>query len=363
MALVHGRQVETVTLEIAGRTLTIETGLLAEQAHGAVTVRYGDSMVLVAVSGEKEPQGRARLLPALRRLRREDVCRRQDSGRLHQARRTPDRGRDLAARLTDRPIRPLFPKGYRAEVQVISTVLSADQENDPDVLSIIGASAALDDLADSVRRPGRRPCASARSTARSSSIRPSSEIERQRTGHGRRRHRRRDHDGRRRGERDLRRDHARGHRRGPRRDQPDRRASARAARQRPARRSGRSRRPPRTQTLVRRGQELRRRPASATPSTTPTRSCASRARTTLEDERARAHFAGAEGDELCRCSQGDRRGLRSTAEGRSPRRHSRRRHAPRRPQARPRFARSGARSAICRARTARRSSPAARPRC
>ena len=118
-------------------------GLLAEQAHGAVTVRYGDTLLLVAVTGRTRPEGRPRLLPAFRGLRREDVRAGKIPGGFIKREGRPTEGSILAARLTDRPLRPLFPKGYRAEVQIVATVLSADQENDPDTLSIIGASAAL----------------------------------------------------------------------------------------------------------------------------------------------------------------------------------------------------------------------------
>ena len=143
MSTVHGRQVEKVTLELAGRTLSIESGLLAEQAHGAVTVRYGDSVVLVAVTGEKAPKEGLDFFPLTVDYEEKMYAAGKIPGGFIKREGRPTEGAILAARLTDRPIRPLFPKGYRAEVQVIATVLSADQENDPDILSIIGASAAL----------------------------------------------------------------------------------------------------------------------------------------------------------------------------------------------------------------------------
>ena len=117
------------------------------------------------------PRGH-RLFPADGRCRGAHVRRWQDSRRLHQARGTPDRAFDSRRRLVDRPIRPLFPKGFRNDVQVVITVLSADQENDSDMLGIIGRLRRA--LASPISRsPGRSaPCASATSTAKSSSTRP-----------------------------------------------------------------------------------------------------------------------------------------------------------------------------------------------
>jgi polyribonucleotide nucleotidyltransferase len=109
-----------VEKEIGGRVLSIETGKIAKQADGAVVVQYGDTVVLVsAVTAGKFPGGF---------IKRE--------GR-------PSTKETLTARQIDRPIRPLFPDGYFQEVQVIANVLSADLENDPDILAMIGASAAL----------------------------------------------------------------------------------------------------------------------------------------------------------------------------------------------------------------------------
>lgn len=136
-------RVKTVTLEVAGRTLTIETGLLAEQAHGAVTVRYGDTMLLGTVVGEREARESVDFFPLTVDYEERMYAAGKIPGGFIKREGRPTEAAILAARLTDRPLRPLFPKGYRAEVQVINTVLSADQENNPDVLSIIAASAAL----------------------------------------------------------------------------------------------------------------------------------------------------------------------------------------------------------------------------
>jgi polyribonucleotide nucleotidyltransferase len=134
---------KTVSLEIAGRTLSLESGLLAEQAHGAVVVRYGDTMLLAAAVGEKEAKESFDFFPLTVDYEEKMYAAGKIPGGFIKREGRPTENAILAARLTDRPIRPLFPKGYKAEVQIINTVLSADQENDPDLLSIIGASAAL----------------------------------------------------------------------------------------------------------------------------------------------------------------------------------------------------------------------------
>src|SRR6187551_269150 len=137
------QRVHAVSLEVAGRSLTIETGLIAEQAHGAVTVRYGDTVVLVTVVGEKLPNDAVDFFPLSVDYEERMYAAGKIPGGFIKREGRPTEAATLAARLTDRPIRPLFPKGYKSEVQVITTVMSADQQNDPDILSINGASAAL----------------------------------------------------------------------------------------------------------------------------------------------------------------------------------------------------------------------------
>ncbi|WP_038040220.1 polyribonucleotide nucleotidyltransferase [Thermorudis peleae] len=136
--VIHAR-----SIEINGRTLTIETGRVAEQADGAVLVRYGETVVLTTVVGAKEPVEGLDFFPLTVEYEEKMYAAGKIPGSFFRREGRPSEAAILAARLTDRPIRPLFPKGYKNEVQVISTVLSADQENDPAVLSIIGASAAL----------------------------------------------------------------------------------------------------------------------------------------------------------------------------------------------------------------------------
>lgn len=130
--------------EIGGKTLSIETGKIAKQASGSVVVQYGDTIVLVAVVSSHEERT-ADFLPLTVEYQEKIYA----AGRIpgNYFRREigrPSEKETLTARLIDRPIRPLFPKKYRYETQVIATVLSMDQENDPDVLAMVGASAALE---------------------------------------------------------------------------------------------------------------------------------------------------------------------------------------------------------------------------
>jgi polyribonucleotide nucleotidyltransferase len=127
---------------IGGGKLTLETGRLAEQANRAVTVRYEDTIVLVTVCAAKEPREGFDFVPlTVDYEERLYAAGKIPGGFLRRESRSQQA--ILAARLTDRPIRPLFPKGFRNEVQLVITVLSADQENTPEVPAIIGASSAL----------------------------------------------------------------------------------------------------------------------------------------------------------------------------------------------------------------------------
>ena len=134
----------TFKAELGGRTLSIQTGKVAKQASGAVVVQYGDTIVLVtAVSSQEERD--VDFLPLTVEYQEKIYA----AGRIpgNYFRREigrPSEKETLTARLIDRPIRPLFPKGYSNETQIIATVLSMDQENDPDTLAMIGASAALE---------------------------------------------------------------------------------------------------------------------------------------------------------------------------------------------------------------------------
>ncbi len=130
-------------MEIGGQKLTIETGKLAGQAAGAVSVRYGDTLVLVTACMSDKAREERDFLPLTVDYEERLYAAGKIPGSFFRREGRPGQEAILAARLTDRSIRPLFPKGFRNEVQIVVTVLSADQENDPDILSIIGASTAL----------------------------------------------------------------------------------------------------------------------------------------------------------------------------------------------------------------------------
>jgi len=129
--------------EVGGRSLIIDTGKLAEQASGAVTVRYGDTVVLVTVCLSNEPREGVDFLPLTVDYEERLYAAGKIPGGFIRREGRPSQEATLASRLTDRPLRPLLPKGWRNDIQLIVTVLSADQENDPDILAVIGSSAVL----------------------------------------------------------------------------------------------------------------------------------------------------------------------------------------------------------------------------
>jgi len=130
--------------EIGGKTLSIETGKTAKQASGSVVVQYGDTIVLVAVVSSQEERTMNFLPLTVEYQEKGYAAGRIPGNYFRREIGRPSEKETLTARLIDRPIRPLFPKEYRCETQVIATVLSMDQENDPDILAMIGASAALE---------------------------------------------------------------------------------------------------------------------------------------------------------------------------------------------------------------------------
>ena len=129
--------------EIGGRVMAIESGRLAEQANGAVTVHYGDTLVLVTVCFSNEAREGTDFVPLTVDYEERLYAAGKIPGSFFRREGRPGQEAVLTSRLTDRPLRPLFAKYLRNDVQVIVTVLSADQENSPDVLAIIGGSAAL----------------------------------------------------------------------------------------------------------------------------------------------------------------------------------------------------------------------------
>lgn len=132
-----------VEKEIGGRTLSIETGKIARQADGAVVVQYGDTVVLVAAVTAPPRFDDIDFFPLSVEYREKQSAAGKFPGGFIKREGRPSTKETLTARQIDRPIRPLFPEGYFQEVQIIANVLSADRENDPDILAMIGASAAL----------------------------------------------------------------------------------------------------------------------------------------------------------------------------------------------------------------------------
>ncbi|HEY7418415.1 MAG TPA: polyribonucleotide nucleotidyltransferase, partial [Ktedonobacteraceae bacterium] len=128
---------------IGGRVMSIETGRVAEQSSGAVLVRYGDSMVLATAVGSDEPREGIDFFPLTVDVEERMYAAGKIPGGFIKREGRATEHAILACRLADRPLRPLFPKGYRNDVQIVITVLSVDQENDPDIMGIVGASAAL----------------------------------------------------------------------------------------------------------------------------------------------------------------------------------------------------------------------------
>jgi len=130
--------------EVGGKTLTLETGRLARQADGAVLVRYGETMVLVTAVSTNEMREGIDFVPLTVEYQEKGYAVGRIPGNYFRREiGRPSEKETLTARIIDRPIRPLFPKHYRHETQVIATVLSVDNENDPDVLAVVGSSAAL----------------------------------------------------------------------------------------------------------------------------------------------------------------------------------------------------------------------------
>ena len=128
---------------IGGRVMSIETGRVAEQANGAVLVRYGDTVILATAVGSDEPREGIDFFPLTVDVEERMYAAGKIPGGFIKREGRATEHAILACRLADRPLRPLFPKGYRNDVQIVITVLSADQENDPDIMGIVGASAAL----------------------------------------------------------------------------------------------------------------------------------------------------------------------------------------------------------------------------
>src|SRR6202166_2841915 len=132
-----------VEIDWGGRTLTLETGRVARQADGAVLATYGDTTVIATVVAAKQPKEGIDFLPLTVNYTEKYYAAGRIPGGYFKRERGPTEKDTLTSRLIDRPIRPLFAEGWRCDTQVIITVLSHDQENDPDIVAMVAASAAL----------------------------------------------------------------------------------------------------------------------------------------------------------------------------------------------------------------------------
>jgi len=135
--------IKTKSIEWAGRTLTFETGRVARQADGSVLVSYGDTTVLATVVAAKAPKPGLDFFPLTVNYQEKTFAAGKIPGGFFKREGRPSEKETLVSRLIDRPIRPLFVKGFKHETQVVVTVLSHDLENDPDIVAMVAASAAL----------------------------------------------------------------------------------------------------------------------------------------------------------------------------------------------------------------------------
>ncbi len=133
----------TVAAEVGGKEIQIEAGLLAQQANGAVTIRMGETVLICTVTAAKTPREGVDFFPLQVEYREKFYAAGRFPGGFFKREARPSEKEILTMRATDRPLRPLFPAGYRNEVQIISSLLSTDCIDEPDILSINGASAAL----------------------------------------------------------------------------------------------------------------------------------------------------------------------------------------------------------------------------
>ena len=131
-------------IEFAGRPLSLETGRLAKQSHGAVLAQYGETIVLATVVAAYQSRERVDFLPLTVDYQERTFAAGKIPGGFFKREGRPSEKEILTSRLIDRAMRPLFPKGFDQETQIVVTVLSADRDNDPDMLSLIAASAALE---------------------------------------------------------------------------------------------------------------------------------------------------------------------------------------------------------------------------
>ncbi len=134
---------QSFEMQLGGRTFTVETGKMAKQANGAVLVRYGESVVLVTATASEEPREGVDFFPLTVDYEEKMYAVGKIPGGFIKREGRPGESAILCSRLIDRPIRPLFPEGYRNDVQIVATVLSVEQDNAPEIAAMIGASCAL----------------------------------------------------------------------------------------------------------------------------------------------------------------------------------------------------------------------------
>ena len=131
------------TMELAGTELKVTVGKVAEQANGECLVQYGDTVVLVTATSSKEPREGIDFFPLSVDYEEKMYAVGKIPGGFIKREGRPSEKATLTARLIDRPLRPLFPEGYRNDVQIVATVLSVDQDHIPDIPAMIGSSIAL----------------------------------------------------------------------------------------------------------------------------------------------------------------------------------------------------------------------------
>ena len=134
---------DTFEMELGGRKLIVEHGKMAKQANGAVLVRYGDTAVLVAATMSAEPREGVDFFPLTVDYEEKMYSAGKIPGGFIKREGRPQTSAILKSRLIDRPIRPLFPEGFRNDVQIIATVICFDEDNAPEIAGMIGASCAL----------------------------------------------------------------------------------------------------------------------------------------------------------------------------------------------------------------------------
>src|SRR5580692_1663597 len=131
-----------VSVELGGKQLTFETGKMARQAHGSIVARYGDTVLLATACMDTKATEKD-FMPLTVDYREYTYAAGKIPGGFFKREGRPTEREILTSRLTDRPLRPMFPEGYATETQIVAMVLSADSENDTDVVAVTAASAAL----------------------------------------------------------------------------------------------------------------------------------------------------------------------------------------------------------------------------